>query len=70
MWSTEHAKNYLNYSGYLDFKIKSRYLNENELVEFIKNFKEQINNNEIDYEDFHNFLRQYGQFLDIEKPPL
>ena len=70
MWSTEHAKNYLNYSGYLDFKIKSRYLNENELVEFIKNFKEQINNNEIDYEDFHNFLRQYGQFLDIEKPSI
>ena len=68
MWSTEHAKNYLNYTGYLDFKIKPRYASETELVDFIKDFKVKINSNEIDYEDFHNFLRQYGQFLDIEKP--
>jgi len=68
MWSTEHAKNYLNYTGYLDFKIKPRYASESELVDFIKDFKGKINSNEIDYEDFHNFLRQYGQFLDIEKP--
>ena len=70
MWSSEHAKNYLNYSGYLDFKIKSKYISENELVEFVRNFKSKINNNEVDYEDFHNFLRQYGQFLDIEKPSI
>ena len=68
MWSTEHAKNYLNYTGYLDFKIKPRYASESELVDFIKDFEGKINSNEIDYEDFHNFLRQYGQFLDIEKP--
>ena len=68
MWSTEHAKNYLNYTGYLDFKIKPKYASETELVGFIKDFKGKINSNEIDYEDFHNFLRQYGQFLDIEKP--
>ena len=68
MWSTEHAENYLNYTGYLDFKIKPRYASESELVDFIKDFKGKINSNEIDYEDFHNFLRQYGQFLDIEKP--
>ena len=68
MWSTEHAKNYLNYTGYLDFKIKPKYASETELVDFIKDFKGKINSNEIDYEDFHNFLRQYGQFLDIEKP--
>ena len=70
MWSSEHAKNYLNYSGYLDFKIKPKYISENELVEFVGNFKSKINNNEVDYEDFHNFLRQYGQFLDIEKPSI
>ena len=68
MWSTEHAKNYLNYTGYLDFKIKPRYASESELIDFIKDFEEKINSSEIDYEDFHNFLRQYGQFLDIEKP--
>ena len=68
MWSTEHAENYLNYTGYLNFKIKPRYASESELVDFIKDFKGKINSSEIDYEDFHNFLRQYGQFLDIEKP--
>ena len=58
----------MNYTGYLDFKIKPRYASESEIVDFIKDFKGKINSNEIDYEEFHNFLRQYGQFLDIEKP--
>ena len=70
MWSTEHAKNYLNYTGYLDFKIKAKYISEPELVQFIQDFRVKINNNEIDYEDYHNFLKQYGQFLNIEKPSL
>ena len=70
MWSTEHAKNYLNYTGYLDFKIKAKYISEAELVKFIQDFRVKINNNEIDYEDYHNFLKQYGQFLNIEKPSL
>ena len=33
MWSSEHAKNYLNYTGFLDFDIKLSYKNE----ESIKN---------------------------------
>ena len=70
MWSSEHAKNYLNYTGFLNFKIKSKYISEVELQQFVLEFKSKINNNEVDYEDFHNFLKQYGQFLDIEKPSL
>ena len=70
MWSSEHAKNYLNYTGYLNFKIKPKYISEPQLVNFIQDFRVKINNNEIDYEDYHNFLKQYGQFLDIEKPSL
>ena len=70
MWSSEHAKNYLHYTGYLDFNLKTKYLNEPELVGFIQEFRAKINNNEIDYEDYHNFLKQYGQFLDIDKPSL
>ena len=70
MWSSEHAKNYLRYSGFLDFKVKSKYISENELLEFVRNFKGKINNNEVDYDEFHDFLKQYGQFLDVEKPSL
>tara|TARA_B100000524_G_scaffold320023_1_gene200258 strand:+ start:119 stop:3766 length:3648 start_codon:yes stop_codon:yes gene_type:complete len=68
MWSSEHAKNYLNYTGYLDFEIKSKYRNESQLIQLVKTVKNEINNNEIDYENFHNFLKQYGQYLDVEKP--
>ena len=70
MWSSEHAKNYLNYTGYLDFKIKSRYLNEPGIKDFVFDFKNKINEGEVDYEDFEKFLKQYGQFLEIQKPSL
>ena len=68
MWSSEHAKNYLNYTGYLNFKIKSRYLNEPGIKDFVSDFKNKINEGEVDYEDFEKFLKQYGQFLEIQKP--
>ena len=70
MWSSEHAKNYLKYTGHLDFKIKPKYISEPELVQFIQDFEKRVNNNEVDYDDYHMFLKQYGQFLDIEKPSL
>jgi hypothetical protein len=70
MWSSEHAKNYLNYTGYLNFKIKSRYLNEPGIKDFVSDFKNKINEGEVDYEDFEKFLKQYGQFLEIQKPSL
>ena len=35
MWSSEHAKNYLNYTGFLNFKIKNKYLNEPGINDFI-----------------------------------
>ena len=34
----------------------------------MRGFKNEINNGDVSYEDFHTFLRQYGQFLNIEKP--
>ena len=69
MWSSEHAVNYLNYTGFLDFKIKPSYSNESELQDFILEFKNELNSGQIDYEDYHNFLRKYGQqYLDVEKP--
>ena len=70
MWSSEHAKNYLNYTGYLDFKIKSRYFNEPGVKDFVYDFQNRIDAGEVDYEDFEKFLKQYGQFLDIQKPSL
>ncbi len=70
MWSSEHAKNYLNYTGFLDFNIKLNYKNEESIKTLVNDFKNEINTGNIDYEDFHNFLKQYGQFLEIKKPSL
>ena len=68
MWSSEHAVNYYSYTGFLDFNVKPKYINESELNNLVRGFKNEINNGDISYEDFHTPTEQYGQFLNIEKP--
>ena len=70
MWSTEHAENYMMFSGFLDFKLKPEYQLENELRAEVSNFKNDVAQGLVDYEDYHNFLKQFGQYIDIEKPSL
>ncbi|NJX16007.1 glycosyltransferase family 117 protein [Tamlana crocina] len=70
MWSTEHAENYMMFSGYLDFKLKPEYQMENQLRTAVSNFRKDVNQGNIDYEDYHNFLKQFKEYIDIEKPSL
>ena len=71
MWSGEHAENYMMYTGFLDFNIKPEYQMNNEVRALVNDFMSRVQNGEIDYEQYDNFLRQYGQqLLDIEKPSL
>ncbi|WP_323789249.1 DUF2723 domain-containing protein [Psychroserpens sp.] len=94
MWSTEHAENYMMFTGLLDFKLKpdlaitmyndalaqgysndeaSQYSNlrVNSIKEQVNAFRKDVMEGQVDYEDYHNFLKQFGQqFLDIEKPSL
>ncbi|MBU2940093.1 DUF2723 domain-containing protein [Lacinutrix sp. C3R15] len=70
MWSAENAENYLMFTGILDFKLKPEYQLENELRRAISDFKSDVNQGLIDYEDYNSFLKQFGQYLDIEKPSL
>ena len=70
MWSTEHAENYMLYSGYLDFNIKSEYQMQNELRDIVSKFRAQVAGGNVDYEGYHKFLSTYGRYLDIEKPSL
>ena len=70
MWSGEHAENYMIYSGALEFSIKPEYNMQNELRNLVNNFRKSIADGDVDYNGYHNFLKTYGRYLDIEKPSL
>ncbi len=68
MWSAEHAENYMMFTGLLDFSIKPEYLMEEQIRELVSDFRARLNEGRVDYEDYNNFLKQFGQYLEIEKP--
>lgn len=68
MWSTEHAANYMDFTGPLDFTIKPEYQGEEQLLAAVNNFKQQYNQGEIDNQQYDSFLRQFRQYLDVQKP--
>ena len=73
MWSSEHASNYLRYTGFLDYEVKKKYRNEaeaKELIDLVNDFKTRTYQGDVDYEEHHKFLKNYGTYLDIEKPSL
>ncbi|WP_250435254.1 glycosyltransferase family 117 protein [Hanstruepera flava] len=70
MWSGENAENYMIFTGYLDFKLKPEYQMENELRGAISNFKNEVARGMVDYEDYHNFLLQFREYIDVKKPSL
>ena len=42
MWSSEHAENYMKYSGFLEFSIKTEYQMQNELRSLVNSFKDSV----------------------------
>ena len=69
MWSSEHAENYMMYSGFLDFQSKPEYQMQNDCVSESTALRDSVANGEVDYEDYHAFLKKYGRYIDIQKPP-
>jgi len=70
MWSTENAENYMMFTGLLEFNIKPEYQMQNELRSIVSDFKKSVYEGKVDYEDYHSFLKKFGQYLDVEKPSL
>lgn len=70
MWSAENAENYMIFTGYLDFKLKAEYQMENELRQTVSSFKAEVAKGRVDYEDYNTFLKQFSQYIDVEKPSL
>ncbi|XLS29788.1 DUF2723 domain-containing protein [Flavobacteriaceae bacterium M23B6Z8] len=70
MWSSEHAENYMRYVKPLDFTIKPEYAGQEELKEAVKQLKEGMRQGKIDEEGYVKFLRQFGEYLNVEAPSL
>ncbi len=68
MWSTEHVANYMEFTGPLEFKIKSQYSNEKELIRAVTEFRKEFAQGRMDYNDYHKFLRSFSDYLDITEP--
>ncbi len=70
MWSPDHNANYLEFTDGVEFTIKSGYRSESRLVEIVANFKQAFKEGKVDKDDYNDFLKTYGQFLDIKPPSL
>ena len=70
MWSSEHAKNYMMYTGYLNFNLKPEFQMQNELRNIINETKSKAAKGLIDFDDYHDFLRQFGQYIDVAPPSM
>ncbi|HET8753139.1 MAG TPA: hypothetical protein VFM59_02180, partial [Salinimicrobium sp.] len=68
MWSTQHAANYMEFTGPLEFTIKPEYADQEQLLQAVNRFKVAFNSGNIDYEQYDQFLTQFREYLIVEKP--
>lgn len=69
MWSTQHASNYIDlFTGPLDFSLKPEYQGEQQLLAAVSEFRQSYQRGEIDSQQYDQFLRQFRQFVDVQKP--
>jgi hypothetical protein len=68
MWSMEHATNYMQFTDGLEFTIKREYLGESRLIDIVKDFNQDIRSGNVGVEDLDDFLKDFGPFLDVQKP--
>ncbi|GLB50987.1 membrane protein [Neptunitalea chrysea] len=68
MWSEEHAANYMKLTGKLDFNINADYVESPELQSLVQSFKKQVASGEISTDNYEQFLNDYKDYLEIEKP--
>ncbi|WP_097046516.1 DUF2723 domain-containing protein [Flagellimonas pacifica] len=70
LWSDQHAENYMRYFGVLEFRIKSEYISNNDLREAVAQFKNAYGQGELDSEQYIRFLREFGEYIEVEPPTL
>ncbi len=65
MWSNQHAENYMKFFGPLEFRMKS---SNEELQKAVTQIKTGYANGEIDEEQYISFLRQFGEYIEVQPP--
>ncbi|MBF12491.1 MAG: hypothetical protein CMC63_09980 [Flavobacteriaceae bacterium] len=70
LWSSEHAGNYINFTKPLEFSVKSEYRSNPQLKNRIDQFRDDFADGSIDGEQYHEFLKTFSPYLNIEKPSL
>ena len=68
LWSGEHAENYINFTGPLDFSIRPEYRGSQELQQRVNAFRQEAATGELTGEDYHRFYKSMARYLTIEKP--
>lgn len=68
MWSAEHAENYMKITGPLNIRVKPEYSSEDRLTQAVGQFKRDLQTGAIDEEEYVNFIKQFKEYLIVEKP--
>jgi len=68
MWSSEHAENYMRFSGPLSFTVKSKYANDKDLHRVISKFLTDYKSGKIGLEEYTKFLSRFGEYINVKKP--
>jgi len=67
LWSTQHAENYMQYFGPLDFKMTQ---SNEELAKAVRQVKDGYANGEIDAEQYIGFLKRFSDYIEVQPPSL
>jgi hypothetical protein len=68
LWSSDHAANYMNFTQPLEFNIKSSYRSNPQLQQRVQEFREDVEDGAVSGDQYHEFLKNYSPYLNIEKP--
>ncbi len=68
LWSSEHAGNYMNFTGPLEFAIAPEYRSNQILVSRVNDFRNEIREGMVSGDDYHKFFRTLSPYLEIQKP--
>ncbi|MGB5378654.1 DUF2723 domain-containing protein [Muriicola sp.] len=67
MWSDQNAENYMKFFGPLEFRMTK---SNEELQKAVNQIKTGYANGEIDEEQYISFLRQFGEYLEVQPPSI